>query len=332
MPTASRLGDAAARRPGDRARPRRPARLRRGAHRAGPGARAARRARRRGHRDRRPEPRDVRFRGEAGHAGTVPMDARRDALAAAAEWVLAVEAAGRPGLVATVGRLDVEPGARNVIPGAATVTLDVRHADDGERRGAVARSARPRGERDRQRAAASSVEWADTADIPAVAMDERLTARLGEGLRPAAQRRRPRRRDDGLDHARRDAVRALPRRHQPQPGRVGRGGRRGGRRSTSSSGSSMPSDLLIRGGTVVLPGVFPIRPTSPSRTERSRPSARSCRATRARRSTRAACTCSPAWSTRTCTSTSPAGPTGRAGRPARGRWRPAARPRASRCR
>ena len=70
--------------------------------------------------------------GQAGHAGTVPMDRRRDALAAAAELVLAVEAAAttQPGLVATVGMLDVEPGVANVIPGRATLSLDVRHADD----------------------------------------------------------------------------------------------------------------------------------------------------------------------------------------------------------
>ena len=70
--------------------------------------------------------------GQAGHAGTVPMDRRRDALAAAAELVLAVEAAAttQPGLVATVGMLDVEPGVANVIPGRATLSLDVRHPDD----------------------------------------------------------------------------------------------------------------------------------------------------------------------------------------------------------
>ena len=77
----------------------------------------------------------IEFTGVAGHAGTVPMDRRRDALTAAAELVLAAEAAGatQPGLVATVGRLEVEPGAANVIPGRTTLSLDVRHADDGVR-------------------------------------------------------------------------------------------------------------------------------------------------------------------------------------------------------
>jgi allantoate deiminase len=75
------------------------------------------------------------LRGESGHAGTVPMNGRRDALAAAAEIVLSVEEAAiaRPALVATVGKLDVYPGATNVIPGHVDMSLDVRHADDAMR-------------------------------------------------------------------------------------------------------------------------------------------------------------------------------------------------------
>ena len=71
-------------------------------------------------------------RGMAGHAGTTPMAGRRDALAAAAALVLAVEEIGRgvPDLVATVGVLDAEPGAMNVIPGRVTFTTDIRHPDD----------------------------------------------------------------------------------------------------------------------------------------------------------------------------------------------------------
>ena len=74
----------------------------------------------------------VGFTGEAGHAGTVPMALRHDALCAAAESVLAVEALGRStqGLVATVGQVSVQPGASNVIPGQVTLSLDVRHQDD----------------------------------------------------------------------------------------------------------------------------------------------------------------------------------------------------------
>jgi allantoate deiminase len=75
------------------------------------------------------------FEGEAGHAGTVPMSMRRDALCAAADFVLAVEALGksREGLVATVGQMEVEPGASNVIPGRAALSLDVRHIADAVR-------------------------------------------------------------------------------------------------------------------------------------------------------------------------------------------------------
>jgi allantoate deiminase len=66
--------------------------------------------------------------GTAGHAGTVPMHLRRDALAAAAECVLAVEAIAKsaPELVSTVGRIEASPGAINVIPGRVVFTVDVR--------------------------------------------------------------------------------------------------------------------------------------------------------------------------------------------------------------
>jgi allantoate deiminase len=77
--------------------------------------------------------------GEAGHAGTVPMDGRRDALAAAAECVLAIErrCGAEPTLVGTVGRLETEPGAVNVIPGLVRFSIDIRAPDDGQRRRAV---------------------------------------------------------------------------------------------------------------------------------------------------------------------------------------------------
>jgi allantoate deiminase len=74
------------------------------------------------------------FEGEAGHAGTVPMDVRRDALVAAAEYVLHVRetAAAVPDAVATVGRVEVEPGAGNVIPNLVRLGVDAR-APDRER-------------------------------------------------------------------------------------------------------------------------------------------------------------------------------------------------------
>jgi acetylornithine deacetylase/succinyl-diaminopimelate desuccinylase-like protein len=81
------------------------------------------------------------FEGVAGHAGTTPMDERDDALVKAAELVLGIrEAAVRiDGAVATVGRLEVEPGAANVIPGRVTLSVDLRAPDaDGLARLAAA--------------------------------------------------------------------------------------------------------------------------------------------------------------------------------------------------
>ncbi|MDY0924751.1 allantoate amidohydrolase [Pantoea trifolii] len=73
------------------------------------------------------------FIGEAGHAGTVPMTHRKDALAAAAEWMVFIEHTTQehdPQLVATVGTLSCLPGAVNVIPGEVQLSLDVRGPQD----------------------------------------------------------------------------------------------------------------------------------------------------------------------------------------------------------
>ena len=82
----------------------------------------------------------VTLRGAAGHAGTVPMSLRRDALAGAAECALAVERVARshPELVGTVGRFEARPGAINVIPGEVMFTVDVRAPQDSLREHAVA--------------------------------------------------------------------------------------------------------------------------------------------------------------------------------------------------
>ena len=71
------------------------------------------------------------FMGNAGHAGTTPMDGREDALVAAAEFVLRARdvASGIEGAVATVGRLSVEPGGTNVVPGFVGLTVDARAPD-----------------------------------------------------------------------------------------------------------------------------------------------------------------------------------------------------------
>jgi allantoate deiminase len=82
----------------------------------------------------------LRFVGQAGHAGTLPMEHRRDALTAAAEFILAVERRARPvdGLRATVGSVAVAPDAVNVVPGLARLSLDVRHPQDKARQQAAA--------------------------------------------------------------------------------------------------------------------------------------------------------------------------------------------------
>lgn len=81
----------------------------------------------------------ITFRGKAGHAGTTPMPLRRDALAGAAEFIRFVESTARlrAPLVATVGAIAVAPGAPNVIPGEAVLSLDVRHPRDSARRAAL---------------------------------------------------------------------------------------------------------------------------------------------------------------------------------------------------
>jgi allantoate deiminase len=79
--------------------------------------------------------------GEAGHAGTTPMDLRRDALAGAAELILAAERVARTHaadrMVATVGGIEALPGATNVIPGRVAFSLDLRSTSDDVRRQAV---------------------------------------------------------------------------------------------------------------------------------------------------------------------------------------------------
>ena len=74
----------------------------------------------------------VRFKGQAAHAGSTPMDARRDAFAAAARLALAVrEIAVRSGGVATVGRAVTTPGIPTAVAGGCEITLDQRHLDPG---------------------------------------------------------------------------------------------------------------------------------------------------------------------------------------------------------
>lgn len=82
----------------------------------------------------------VELEGLAGHAGTVPMDMRRDAAMAGAEIGLYIErrCGGKPGLVGTVGQFNVPNGATNVVPGRAVFSIDIRAGADAERVAAVA--------------------------------------------------------------------------------------------------------------------------------------------------------------------------------------------------
>ena len=122
------------------------------------------------------------FTGQANHAGTTPMHLRRDALAAAAEFILAVEhyARATPGLVATVGAISAAPGAPNVIPGAVTHSLDIRHPDDSIRLS----SARALLERAAQIAAARNIALTsiETSQQPSVPMEPALRAELAAAL------------------------------------------------------------------------------------------------------------------------------------------------------
>jgi len=81
----------------------------------------------------------ITFTGQASHAGTTPMNLRRDALCGAAEFILEAErvARGKSRLVATVGTVNVPGGAGNVIPGQVVLSLDLRHADNAVRREAL---------------------------------------------------------------------------------------------------------------------------------------------------------------------------------------------------
>jgi len=125
------------------------------------------------------------FIGHANHAGTTPMHLRCDALAATAEWIAVVEAFARrtDGLVATVGKITVEPNAGNVIPGRVRVSLDVRHIRDSERNSAADELISKAGAIAERRGL--TFEYSRLMNEPAVSMDEQLTAYLAEAVEAA---------------------------------------------------------------------------------------------------------------------------------------------------
>jgi allantoate deiminase len=125
----------------------------------------------------------IRFTGKAGHAGTTPMALRRDALAGAAEFIIAVEALAkrRRPLVATVGWVTAHPGATNVIPGIVELSLDVRHPVDAIRRAAEVDLIALAWRIARRRRLRFSVDAAQ--DNAAVTCSGPLTSRLAQSVR-----------------------------------------------------------------------------------------------------------------------------------------------------
>lgn len=125
------------------------------------------------------------FKGYANHAGTTPMHLRRDALAAAAEWISIVEriALRIEGLVATVGQIRIQPNAVNVIPGTVEVSLDCRHVDDAVRTRAISELLTRAGESAGRRGIATN--WSEIVYQRAVPMDPRLTALMSDAIREA---------------------------------------------------------------------------------------------------------------------------------------------------
>ncbi len=123
------------------------------------------------------------FSGQANHAGTTPMNLRHDALAATAEWIVAVEnqAKQTPGIVATVGFVEAKPGATNVIAGEARATLDIRTASDRARTEALDELIRQAESIASRRAV--RVKWRTLLAQNAVAMDSFVTEQIEHAMR-----------------------------------------------------------------------------------------------------------------------------------------------------
>jgi allantoate deiminase len=109
------------------------------------------------------------------------MDMRHDALCAASEFVLGLEALARSteGLVATVGQVQVEPGASNVIPGRVTLSVDIRHPDDAVRAQAQARMLELAHDDEERHV---GVVTAQLMDAPTVACDAHLSGLFARAI------------------------------------------------------------------------------------------------------------------------------------------------------
>lgn len=125
----------------------------------------------------------VELTGKAGHAGTTPMDMRHDALAAAAEIILAVERRARaePDLVATVGFIETPGGAVNTVPGKVRLTLDLRSPSDAQRKAAL--EALDAEMRTIARSRGIGCELAMSYQAPATPCDADLSAQLAASAR-----------------------------------------------------------------------------------------------------------------------------------------------------
>ena len=133
---------------------------------------------------------EVRVVGESAHAGATPMPLRRDALAAAAVMMSAIEGRARaePDLVTTIGRLEIDHPAANTVPGAVSFTLDVRAPDDAVRKAAVSDIADRVAEIARSRGVRAQVEvnYEASASLSDPALSDALAAsmdRLGLAAR-----------------------------------------------------------------------------------------------------------------------------------------------------
>jgi allantoate deiminase len=284
---------------------------------------------------------DVTFNGRAAHAGTTPMKMRADALAGGAAWIAEVErqALNTPGLVATVGRIDVEPGAGNVVAGRCHLSLDVRHADDTLRQAAAERLAASAREIAEHRGL--QVTWGRVSIRPqslwiprfrpcSIAAVERAGSpahRMPSGAGHAD--------DPGIANAGGDVVRAMRGGVSHHPDESVREGdvataleagaifldelakARPLTRSFEAASSSGPRVESMRTSASMMAESWRLDPSSPSP---------------ARRSTRAVFTCFPGSSTCISTSTSPAAAIGKVRRPAARRSRPAGVRPSSTCR
>jgi allantoate deiminase len=136
---------------------------------------------------------NLRFTGQANHAGTTPMHLRRDALAAAAEWITKVEKQVRkaaattdPGIVATVGRIVAEPNAGNVIAGSAEVSFEIRYGSGAARHKWTKKLIADAEAMAKRRGV--GFEWTEKLDQRTVRMDRELSTMLKAAVKACGYR------------------------------------------------------------------------------------------------------------------------------------------------